>query len=53
MDTPSQVAATIINLMSSDMPKAELYSMIHRLIIKMLSLACEEQAERWRTPSSN
>lgn len=53
MDTPSRVAAQIINLLSADFPKAELYGMIHRLLVNMLCIVSEEQAERWKTPSSN
>jgi hypothetical protein len=51
----SAVACQIINLLAGDYPggKAELYGMIHRLHVNLLSLACEEQSERWKTPSQN
>jgi hypothetical protein len=47
------VAAEIVNLLAGDYPKAELYGMIHRLLVTMLCMAGEEQAGRWKAPSDN
>jgi hypothetical protein len=52
-EAANRSAATIVNLMGLDCPKAELYGRIFRLLYSMMCIVSEEQAERWRTPSQN
>lgn len=48
-------AAQICNLLAGDYPggRAELYGRIYCLLVQMMFLASEEQAERWKHPSNN